>query len=188
MFLELLKLRELNKLKSTYRRTKIGDRHESDAEHSWGCIFLADYFTREMKLKLDKAKVYELLLYHDAAEINIGDVPIVKKETMKNREKEERDNLANICKELPTSFGQHILNTYEEFEKHATREAKFAKCIDCIETLFFGIENTPEYYWKGWTDTVTRKIYAKRFEEFPELKPLFEEMLKWLENNGYFEK
>lgn len=70
---ELQRIRKLYKLKSVYRDSSVGNRKESSAEHSWSCLMLADYFIEKMNLKIDRIKVYELLMYHDLVEIEAGD-------------------------------------------------------------------------------------------------------------------
>ena len=184
-FEELTKLRELNKLKSTYRRAKVKERQESVAEHTWGCLMLAKYFGEEMKLNLDMQKVYELLIFHDVAEINIGDVPIATKQELRERENEERENLVKISKGLPKRFGKNVLELSEEFESAKTMEAKFAKIIDCIEANLQGIDNDRRVYWKGWGEETIKRIYQKRFHEVPGFAEFFEDMIKWLLENGY---
>ena len=70
------KLRKFNELKSVYRTNSVGGRHESSAEHSWSCLILADYFLNLTKKKIDRLKVYDILIYHDVVEIETGDVNI----------------------------------------------------------------------------------------------------------------
>jgi putative hydrolases of HD superfamily len=68
--MEIIKrLNKIYELKSVYRFTSVDDRKESVAEHSWSSLILADYFMTTMDIELDKIKVYELIMYHDLAEI-----------------------------------------------------------------------------------------------------------------------
>ena len=71
------------------------------------------------------------------------------------------------------------MERFQEFEQHKTREAKFAQCVDCIEAFFFGVENDPEVYLEKWDEEVARRIYSPRFDEFPELMPFFNDMIKY---------
>ena len=73
---ELQRIRKLYKLKCVYRDSSVGNRKESSAEHSWSCLMLADYFMKKIKLKINKMRVYELLMYHDLVEIEAGDTPV----------------------------------------------------------------------------------------------------------------
>lgn len=58
------KLRKLYQLKRVERANSVSLRRESSAEHSWSCLILADYFLSQMQnSKLDRLKVYELLMY-----------------------------------------------------------------------------------------------------------------------------
>jgi putative hydrolases of HD superfamily len=58
---DLHKYRVVNKLKSVYRTCSVDKRHESSAEHTFGCLMLADFLLTYYTLKLDCLKVYELL-------------------------------------------------------------------------------------------------------------------------------
>ena len=48
---ELDKIRILMKLKEVERALPVKDRKETSAEHSWGCMILADYFIAKLKLE-----------------------------------------------------------------------------------------------------------------------------------------
>ena len=83
---DLMKIRKMYELKSIYRKAKVGTRHESSAEHTWSSMMLADYLFRYVK-NINRLRVYELLLYHDIAEIQTGDIPYLKVKDRKSKEK-----------------------------------------------------------------------------------------------------
>lgn len=82
---DLNPVRYFYKLKSVNRHNSQGSRKESSAEHAWSCLILADYFMEKVKQKLDRVKVYEMLLYHDVVEIKTGDVNIIDEHKRKNK-------------------------------------------------------------------------------------------------------
>tara|TARA_Y100000310_G_C20540428_1_gene743003 strand:- start:487 stop:996 length:510 start_codon:yes stop_codon:yes gene_type:complete len=164
----------------------VDTRKESSAEHSWGCLMLADFFLSQMNdHKLDKLKVYELLMYHDVVEIEAGDTPL-HPEMSEIDDKEKREKLAAefLEKELPSPINTKFKKLFVEFEAQETREAKFAKAIDCLEIEFHCLDY--KYDWKGWTKEFLIKKKAKYFEDFPLLKKIFYEYLEYATENGYF--
>jgi putative hydrolases of HD superfamily len=86
---DIQKLREIYKLKQVYRLNSVGNRKESSAEHTWSCLMLAEFFL-EQHSKLNKSKVFELILFHDLVEIEAGDTqlaPGVSREDKIEKEK-----------------------------------------------------------------------------------------------------
>ncbi len=73
---EINKLKIFNKLKTITRSSSVDNRKESTAEHTWSALVLADFFLTKTNTKLNRLKVYELLMYHDVAEIYAGDTPL----------------------------------------------------------------------------------------------------------------
>ena len=84
---EINKIKKLYELKKIYRSTKVENRFESSAEHSWSCLILADYFINKYHLNINKQKVFELLLYHDLVEIETGDTPLTPNINFENKKK-----------------------------------------------------------------------------------------------------
>lgn len=76
---DINKFRLFNKLKSVYRFSSVDNRKESTAEHTWSAMILADFFLTKTEIKLDRLKIYELLMYHDVAEIYARDTPFIPK-------------------------------------------------------------------------------------------------------------
>ena len=127
------KLRKFYQLKNVERANTVSGRRESSAEHSWSCLILADYFLSSMKERLNRLKVYELLMYHDVVEIEAGDVCISKEKERKGK-KEREKQAAHVLKEhMPAVLKHKFIDLFEEFEEGKTREAKFAKAIDALD-------------------------------------------------------
>ena len=181
---EINKLRIINKLKSIYRENSVGNRKESSAEHSWSCLLLADYFLDKVKEKLDRVKVYELLMYHDVVEIEAGDTgssPGVDRSGKKERELMAAKKLREM---LPKEMAIKFALLFEEFEELKTKEAKFANAIDHLDALINELDYPKD--WIDWTEEHLRKIDQKHVEKFPELKDVFEKIIKYMKEEGYF--
>ena len=178
------KLRKFYKLKHVERAGPVGDRMESSAEHTWSALILADYFLSIMKEKLDRLKVYELLMYHDVVEIETGDIPVHHIEKRDNK-KEEEKAAAHILKEhIPPALKDKFIKLFEEFEDGETREAKFAKAIDALDALVHFLDYKEA--WKGWTEEMVHKFHGKKIIHFPETKDAFEKMLEYCREQGFF--
>jgi len=109
---------------------------ESDAEHVFALIYLAQYFLmHEPSAKaLDKQRVMEILLFHDFPEIKHGDVVTYAK-TESDIER-ELQAAKEVFASLPESLQQLAHGRWEEYEKHETPEGKFCYALDKIEPLF----------------------------------------------------
>lgn len=183
---DLNKLRIIYQLKSVSRFNSVGTRKESSAEHSWSCLVLADYFLGKIKQKLDKIKVYEMLMYHDLVEIYAGDVNILDTEKRKyKKEKEYRASL-KLKEELPKQINSKFFALFQEFEEQKTLEAKFCKAIDVLDAEVHELSNKKD--WKGWTEKIIREKMEFNFKEFPEVKVMFEEVVSFARENSYFDQ
>ncbi len=192
----LHQLRKFYELKNVERTARVGQRRESPAEHSWSCLILADYFLSKMKRErerererentLDRLKIYELLMYHDVVEIEAGDVNLLNEQERKHKSKREKEAAHVLKKHLPPELGTKFFDLFHEYEEGKTKEARFAKAIDALDAEIHELDYKED--WKGWTEEFLRKKKGPLFEEFPELKKLFEESLKFCRKEGYFEK
>jgi putative hydrolases of HD superfamily len=187
--IEIKKFKIINKLKSIYRLNSVENRKESSAEHTWSTLILADYFLNKLaknnpKLKINRLKVYELLMYHDLAEIHTGDYPLEPNKKFGNKKKEELASAKKLRKELPNELGDKYFETFMEFENMKTIESKFARAIDVFDAQIHEIDYKKD--WKGWTKEFLIEKKGKYFEEFPAMKKEFYEILYFLEDEGYF--
>lgn len=178
------KLRYHYKLKSVERFNRVKDRRESSAEHSWSCLVLADYFLSGIKQKLDQEKVMSMLLYHDLVEIEVGDVNLIDEHKRKDKREKELEVAKILSKKMPKEIGEKYLRLFQEFEECKTSEAKFCKAIDALDAELHELDYKED--WKGWTEEFLRKKKGFLFEEFPEMKALFEESLRFAREEGYF--
>jgi len=183
---EITKLRKLYGLKKVYRSNSVENRKESSAEHSWSCLILADYFLNITELKLNRLKVYELLMYHDVVEIEAGDTPLHKEQERKDQKERELKALNKLKNEIPKELKAKFVNLVNEFEENNTKEAKFAQAIDKLDAEIHELDYKED--WKNWTEEFLKEEKEKYFKEFPKIKQAFEKITNYLKENGYFDQ
>jgi putative hydrolase of HD superfamily len=181
---DILKFKTVNKLKSVYRLNSVDKRKESSAEHTWSCLVLADFMIDKYKLKLNRTKVYELLMYHDLAEIHTEDFPLSPDKKYGNKQKQELASAKKIKKQLPEKMGTKYYELFMEFEERKTSEAKFARVVDVFDAQIHEIDHKKD--WKGWTKEFLIDKKIKYFEDFPKIKKDFLQLVDYLEEEGYF--
>ena len=171
-------LTELEKLKLVERGTNVGTRKESTAEHSWNCILVADILLDYVDEPLDRLKVIEYLIYHDIAEIYAGDAKFNNPQEMKLKHKKETLALAKIRTFIPNQDRfDRIIN---EYELRNTREAEFAKAVDCLDACIRNINDETKSDKDGFTETLIRAKYLHHISKFAITNELFEEFMKEL--------
>ena len=180
---EIENFKVFNKLKEVYRRNSVGLRRESSSEHSWSSLLLADFILSKAELKIDKMRVYELLMYHDVLEIELGDTPLIPG-VEKVLDENEESALNNLQVKLPKTIRGKFLSLFKEFNEQKTREAKFAKLIDSLDPVIHELDYKRD--WEGWSKDLFIRSKKKYFKDFEELSPIFNEILNYLVNNGYF--
>jgi putative hydrolases of HD superfamily len=184
---ELENVRVFYKLKEVQRMSSVKDRKESPAEHTWSALILADYFiTKFYEDKIDRLKVYELLMYHDIVEIESGDTPLSPNHDKSHQKELEQKSALKLSKKIPEVLSKKYLELFEEFESGTTIEARFAKAIEQLEAEIHEMDYKED--WKGWTEEFLRKHKQKYFKEFPEVEVFFEESIEYCRNNGYFDQ
>ncbi|MBU1111453.1 MAG: HD domain-containing protein [archaeon] len=181
---EIHKLRKFYQLKNVERVGPVGKRKESPAEHTWSAMILADFFLSQMKEKLDRLKVYELLMYHDVVEIETGDVCIDKEDERACKQVEELKAAKKLKLEFPKILGKKFYDLFMEFEEQKTREAKFAKAVEYLDAEIHFLDY--KEYWKGWDEEKVRRLKGIYHKEFAEINEVFEKMLVYARENGYF--
>lgn len=181
---DILKFKLINKLKEVTRANSVKQRKESTAEHVYSCMLLANYFLDLIDQDLDKVKVYEMLMFHDLVEIEVGDIPINKKHNPRLKQNQELQAAQILQNKLPKQQGQKFYSSFLEFEELQTSEAKFVKAIDALDPIIHEMDYKED--WKGWTKEFLIEKKEKYFEPFPKLKEIFHELLNCLEKEGYF--
>lgn len=194
---ELLKVCELYKLKEVSRnnsnfyfcpRANIEYRRkETTAEHVYSCLKLADYFLSTKDFSdLDRLKVYELLMYHDDIEIDTEDVCISNRERRKTKDEEERLALPGLAARYPDVLKEKLIEMDTEFREYQTAESKFAHVIDKLDAFMHELKYPKDWGPRGFVEETVREWYGPPFSQFPAFARIFEELIKYLEGNGYF--
>ncbi len=181
---QLAKVRMWYGLKNVSRANSVGKRKESAAEHSWSCLMLADYFLSVMKTKIDRMKVYELLLYHDLVEIETGDNSIFDETGRKDKKEKEQQALILLKEKLPQKTYGKLVTLFIEFEASKTAEAQFAKAIDALDAVIHELDYKKD--WQGWTEEFLRQKKEPLMTCFPEVHEFFEEVMEYCRKEGYF--
>lgn len=179
------KMRAIYQLKTVTRWCSVADRKESSAEHSWSAIMLADYFLSIMNTDLDRLKVYELLMYHDLPEIEFGDIPMHPDISTDWKKEKEQEAVKILKSKLPEPINKKFVDLFNEFEERKTPEARFAKAIDALDAEIHELDYKQD--WEGWTKEFLIEKKSHWFDEFSEMKQVFDKLLIYLEENKYFD-
>lgn len=182
---EIDQLIELIKLKEVERVTKVNQRYESSAEHSWSCMILAEYFSKKINTKLNLNKVMRLLLYHDLVEIEVGDTFILDELKSKEQAKKEKQGVKLLKKKIPPELSNDFEQLFIEFEELKTPEAKFARAIDHLEPFIHVFRHHKNLKSMGFTEEIIREKKQKFVEPFPVLLDTFNKYIEYLKENNY---
>lgn len=164
-------LQAAEKLKSTLRYNKTtSGRQESSAEHSWRLALMIFILADELKLEINVNRAVKIALVHDLAEALTGDIDAILiaegKVSKEEKEKQEVVAVDKLQKILPKSIGQEVTDLQNEYNENKTREAKFVKALDKIETLTQLAESGYKIYDKP---EFIANYADKAVGEFPEL-------------------
>ncbi|EKE22230.1 MAG: hypothetical protein ACD_7C00018G0003 [uncultured bacterium] len=159
------------KLKSTLRYNKTtSGRQESTAEHSWRLALMIFMLADELKLEIDINRAVKIALVHDLAEALTGDIDAILiaegKISKEEKEIQEARAVEKIQQTLPALVGKEITALQNEYNENKTREAKFVKALDKIETLTQLAESGYKIYDKP---EFIANYADKAVGEFPEL-------------------
>jgi putative hydrolase of HD superfamily len=185
-------IREIDKLKSVYRRTLLmdGARFENDAEHSWHLAVMAALLAEYANDRgVDIAKVIRMVLAHDIVEIDAGDTYCY--DTAGNVDKVARETRAaeRLFGFLPGDQAAEWRALWEEFEARQTPEARFAAALDRVQPLLHNFA-TQGVVWRQ--HGITSERVAERNHHVVEgsvaLWSYAEELIREAVARGYLEK
>ena len=168
-------IKEIEKLKTVTRFNRTLDgRFENSAEHSWQCaiasMVLQDFYPEKLNIE----KVITMLLIHDLGEIYAGDTWVF----------DDNNQTMSI---LPEETQLNMKNSWLEFEKGQSSEARYARVIDALVPLINHLEVSGLNYNPDniSADMVLEK---KKFikDESEELWKLTEELVKESVKKGLY--
>jgi len=163
-----------NAIRFKNSKNMIGD---SAAEHSWRVALMTFIFADELKIKINLIKTLEMALIHDIVESIVGNVDytsIIKgKITEKQKTLLENKAINQLRKSMTQYSGNKISALWKEYEKGITKEAKFVKAMNRLETLMYLVEAG----FKSYDKPETIANYAdEAVNNFPELKYILKEV------------
>lgn len=128
---------EVDRMKAVLRQsvTAAVDRRENDAEHSWHLALMALVLADRAAVPVDVARVVELVVLHDLVEVYAGDTPLHDDVDLAEQAVREADAADRLYGLLPAEQGARLRAAWEEFEAHATPEARFARAMDRLQPL-----------------------------------------------------
>ncbi len=144
---------------------------DSSADHSWRLALMAFTVAQELKLKINVARAMKIALVHDIAEGLTGEIDyrliFFGKITKEEKNAKEKKAIQKIRKTLAPKLGKEIYELWEDYENSRTREARFVKALDKIETTIHLIEAGHKRY--DFPELIA--FYPdKAVSDFPELK------------------
>ena len=181
-------IKEIEKLKSVTRFNRTLDgRFENSAEHSWqsamASIVLQDYYPE----KLNMEKVISMLLIHDLGEIYAGDTWVFNDEKKVHSHDRELESIEKTMRILPEEKYLNMKNSWLEFEKGQSAEARYARVIDALVTLINHLE-VSELNYNPDNISSDMVLEKKKFikGESKELWKLTEELVKESVEKGIY--
>jgi putative hydrolases of HD superfamily len=150
---------------------------ETIGAHSWRLTLLVMIVAENLKLGLDKKRIYELATAHDLVEALSGDIDYLM---IARGVKTKTEKYASECQAmeklralLPVDEGTLIAERWHEYADRKTPEAKFVYALDKIEALV----SIAEAGYQAFEDTDHIVCYAdESVSESPELIPLLRQV------------
>ena len=179
---------EIEKLKSVTRFNRTLDgRFENSAEHSWqgaiASIVLQDYYPERLNME----KVMSMLLIHDLGEIYAGDTWVFDDEKKLHSHDRELESIEKTMSILPEEKYLNMKNSWLEFEKGQSAEARYARVIDALVPLINHLEVSELNYNPDHISSemvLEKKKFIK--DESEELWKLTEELVQKSVEKGLY--
>ena len=179
---------EIEKLKSVTRCNRTLDgRFENSAEHSWqgaiAAMVLQDYYPERLNME----KVMSMLLIHDLGEIYAGDTWVFDDEKKLHSHDRELESIEKTMSILPEEKYLNMKNSWLEFEKGQSAEARYARVIDALVPLINHLEVSELNYNPDHISSemvLEKKKFIK--DESEELWKLTEELVQKSVEKGLY--
>ena len=181
-------IKEIEKLKSVTRFNRTLDgRLENSAEHSWqgaiAAMVLQDYYPERLNME----KVMSMLLIHDLGEIYAGDTWVFDDEKKLHSHDRELESIEKTMSILPEEKYLNMKNSWLEFEKGQSAEARYARVIDALVPLINHLEVSELNYNPDHISSemvLEKKKFIK--DESEELWKLTEELVQKSVEKGLY--
>ncbi|MEF8832533.1 MAG: HD domain-containing protein [Candidatus Thermoplasmatota archaeon] len=159
-----LKMGELKRTeREGWKRLGIDD-PESVADHSFRAAFMALLLGE--KFDLNSFRLIKLLLIHDLAEAETGDLTPHDYDTEKEKFEMEKKAVESIFNKFDDETS--IVGLWKEFEIEKSQEAKIARDIDKLEMILQALEYREEYPDKDLSEFIhegKKKIKSQEINE-----------------------
>jgi putative hydrolase of HD superfamily len=181
---------EADRLKNIDRQTLVhnGGRPENSAEHSWHLAIAVLVFQKLAPADMDINKAIRMALLHDIVEIDAGDMFIYG--DLSTKKSKESAGLKRLMGLLPTDIAEEFAETWLEFEKGESAEAKYVSALDRFLPLYSNFLNEG-YSWKNHGIPSSRVIAKNQPPIEAGLAPLWEVASKMIAeaiNRGHLDQ
>jgi putative hydrolase of HD superfamily len=122
-------------VKRELRHSWLSDgRRESVAEHSWQMALMAMVVHPHLEAPVDLCRALKMILVHDLAEAETGDVPVFETGARKAaKPARERAAMDGVRSRLGDPAGREIHDLWIDYETTASNEAKLARALNHLE-------------------------------------------------------
>ena len=183
---------EVDKMKQIYRKNFVigGERHETDAEHSWHLAIMAVLLAEHVALaQVDVLKIIKMLLVHDIVEIDAGDTYCFDQQAGIDKAVRETQAADRLFGLLPDDQAREFRALWEEFEQRQSPESRFADALDRLQPLLLHY-HTEGKSWKlnNITSDKVRERNQRTAAVSAELGRLVDEVIRESINKGYLKE
>ncbi|MBR5479660.1 MAG: HD domain-containing protein [Clostridia bacterium] len=174
---------EIDKEKNIRRQNHLTDgaRRENDAEHAWHMAIMIYLLKEYADGEFDVAKAMIMALIHDIVEIDAGDTYAYDADNLKTQRDREEKAAERIFGILPKEQKEELKALFEEFEAGESKEAQFARAIDCFQPLLLNNANDGKD-WYAHKVKKSQVVHRQRFAKMcaPEI---WDESMKIIDRN-----
>jgi putative hydrolase of HD superfamily len=128
---------EVDRMKAVLRQSPVAavQRRENDAEHSWHLTLMVLVLAEYAREPIERARTIELLILHDLVEVYAGDTSVHDEDAVVGQHARELLAAERLYGLLPAEQGARLRAAWDEFEAHATPEARFARAVDRMQPV-----------------------------------------------------
>ncbi len=153
-------------------------RQESDSEHAWHVALFVMLLAKEYP-QLNVEKMLKMVIIHDLAEIETGDVWVLDKKGREGKKEREQEAWKKILQSVPEETAKEWKELIEEYESKQTPEAKLVNSCDKLQPLIMNLLSEGKS-WKKFSTTFDEiyKVKISHVKHDAQLTNAFETMMK----------